>query len=118
MDAIKLRSTKNVYGDDAEPDNEVLEMFDKLKKHHAAGKPIYIKILSGDRKGSIALFETEEELKSEFHERYSMRGWGKSEKYLTYSLGGSGKLKWTNDGRRNKIKFTIPGGYPNYCSVE
>ena len=70
---------------------------DKLRRE---GKPIYIKILKGDRKGSIAKFVTDNSIKSNYYDAriYGEIGW-------RLDVGCWGNLVW--DGRKNKIKYFL-----------
>lgn len=90
-------------GDEPEKDGiDFLNNFEEMEKLRKAGKPIYIKINSGDRKGSIAKFVTNVEIKTSCYlDSYK--------KYWEYRVGTSGHLVW--DGRKNKIQYYLTDGW-------
>ena len=89
------------------------KVFDELKKHYdeiktlqTEGKPVYIKILEGDRKGSIGKFICDDIVSVKIYDNGDY--WRDGNRWRFTANNIMGNLIW--DGRKNKIQFFL---YPS-----
>jgi hypothetical protein len=84
-----------------------LEMFERMEMLRQAGEPIYIEIVAGDRKGSIAKYVTDNPIETNTRnfDRGSFRN---KDWYWGYYVKTTGHLIW--DGRKNKIQCPLQWG--------